>query len=141
MLRIKELKLALTHSDDDLRDAVLDRLGINPEQLNGFTVFKRSYDARKRSAIVLIYAIDADLVNEAEVLARLQHDTHILPSPDTSYKFVAGGEQLQGHDRNERPIVIGTGPCGLFVALVLAQMGLRPLILERGKVVRERTVD
>ena len=75
------------------------------------------------------------------MLARLKHDAHVMPSPDTGYKFVAGGEQLQGHDRNERPVVIGTGPCGLFAALILAQMGLRPLILERGKVVRERTVD
>ena len=141
MLRINELKLPLNHSEAELKTAVLDRLGINHEQLKQFTVFKRSYDARKRSAIVLIYAIDAELADEAQVLARLQHDAHVLPSPDTSYKFVAGGEQRQGHERGERPIVIGTGPCGLFVALVLAQMGLRPLILERGKVVRERTVD
>jgi uncharacterized FAD-dependent dehydrogenase len=79
--------------------------------------------------------------DEAAVLARLRHDMHVLPAPDTAYQFVAGGEQLQGHDRNERPVVVGTGPCGLFAALILAQMGLRPLILERGKVVRERTVD
>ncbi|WP_426207980.1 NAD(P)/FAD-dependent oxidoreductase [Massilia sp. TWP1-3-3] len=141
MLRINELKLPLNHSDEELRSAVLDRLGIPHTELLGFTVFKRSYDARKRSAILLIYAIDADLANEAQVLARLQHDVHVMPSPDTSYRFVAGGLQAQGHDSGERPIVIGTGPCGLFVALVLAQMGLRPLILERGKVVRERTVD
>ncbi len=141
MLRIKELKLPLDHADADLRAAVLARLAIADADLRSFTVFKRSYDARKRSAIVLIYAIDAEVANEAQVLARLQHDAQVMPSPDTSYQFVAGGEQLQGHDRNERPIVIGTGPCGLFVALILAQMGLRPLILERGKVVRERTVD
>ncbi|MDQ1834949.1 NAD(P)/FAD-dependent oxidoreductase [Massilia scottii] len=141
MLRINELKLPLDHADADLREAILARLGIAGTDLLGFSVFKRSYDARKRSAIVLIYAIDAELRDEADVLARLQHDAHVLPAPDTGYTFVAGGEQLQGHDRNERPVVIGTGPCGLFAALILAQMGLRPLILERGKVVRERTVD
>ncbi len=141
MLRINELKLPLAHTAQELDAAVLARLGIEADQLLSYSVFKRSYDARKRSAIVLIYAIDADVVDEAAVLARLGHDAHILPSPDTSYRFVAGGEQLQGHDLGERPIVIGTGPCGLFVALILAQMGLRPLILERGKVVRERTVD
>ncbi|ATQ74595.1 hypothetical protein CR152_08735 [Massilia violaceinigra] len=141
MLRINELKLPLDHADADLREAILARLGIAGADLLGFSVFKRSYDARKRSAIVLIYAIDAELRDEAGVLARLQHDAHVLPAPDTGYTFVAGGEQLQGHDRNERPVVIGTGPCGLFAALILAQMGLRPLILERGKVVRERTVD
>ncbi|MDQ1922342.1 NAD(P)/FAD-dependent oxidoreductase [Massilia pseudoviolaceinigra] len=141
MLRINELKLPLDHAGADLREAILARLGIAGTDLLGFSVFKRSYDARKRSAIVLIYAIDAELRDEALVLARLQHDAHVLPAPDTGYTFVAGGEQLQGHDRNERPVVIGTGPCGLFAALILAQMGLRPLILERGKVVRERTVD
>jgi len=145
MLRINELKLPLDHPESALEDAVLARLGIPPQALLSMSVFKRSYDARKRSAIVLIYAIDAEVTDESEVLARLKHDAHVMPAPDTGYKFVAGGEQLQGHDGagniNERPIVIGTGPCGLFVALILAQMGLRPLILERGKVVRERTVD
>ena len=141
MLRLNELKLPLDHADADLRQAILARLGIEDSQLRGFTIFKRSYDARKRSAIVLIYALELELDDEAAVLARMGHDAHVLASPDTSYKFVAGGEQLQGHDTGERPIVVGTGPCGLFVALILAQMGLRPLILERGKAVRERTVD
>jgi uncharacterized FAD-dependent dehydrogenase len=141
MLRINELKLPLDHTEDALRAAILARLGIADAELVDFSVFKRSYDARKRSAIVLIYSIDAEVRGQDAVLARLKHDAHVMPSPDTGYKFVAGGEQLQGHDRNERPVVIGTGPCGLFAALILAQMGLRPLILERGKVVRERTVD
>ena len=141
MLRINELKLPLNHTEAELEAALLARLGIGKEALRGFTVYKRSYDARKRAAILLIYSLDVDTAEQDAVLARLQHDMHVMPSPDTSYKFVAGGEQLQGHDRNERPVVIGTGPCGLFAALILAQMGLRPLILERGKVVRERTVD
>ncbi len=141
MLRLNEIKLPLDHPEHALTDAVLARLGIDASELRGFTVFKRSYDARKRSAIVLIYALDIDVANEAAVLARMAHDAHLMPAPDTSYTFVAGGQQGQGHDLGERPIVIGTGPCGLFVALILAQMGLRPLILERGKVVRERTVD
>jgi uncharacterized FAD-dependent dehydrogenase len=141
MLRINEIKLPLDHADDALRAAVLARLGIDDAALLGLSVFKRSYDARKRSAIVLIYSVDAEVRDEAALLARLAHDAHVMASPDTGYRFVAGGEQLQGHDRNERPVVVGTGPCGLFAALILAQMGLRPLILERGKVVRERTVD
>jgi hypothetical protein len=141
MLRINELKLPLNHSEQDLTSAILARLNLAPADLVSYQIFKRSYDARKRSAILLIYAIDVDTPRQAEILERLRADQHVMPSPDTSYRFVAGGEQLQGHDTGERPIVIGTGPCGLFVALVLAQMGLRPLILERGKVVRERTVD
>jgi len=141
MLRINELKLPLNHAEGDLQGALLARLGITAQQLSSFSVFKRSYDARKRSAIVLIYSLDVELDDEQAVLARLRHDAHVMPSPDTRYRFVAGGERLAGHERNERPVVIGTGPCGLFAALILAQMGLRPLVLERGKMVRERTVD
>ena len=141
MLRLNEVKLPLEHDEAALPAAILARLGIAAADLLGFTVFKRSYDARKRSAVVLIYSLHVDVKNEAAVLARLRHDVHLMPAPDTDYKFVAGGEQLAGHSTEPRPIVIGTGPCGLFVALILAQMGLRPLILERGKQVRERTVD
>ncbi|MBR7636162.1 NAD(P)/FAD-dependent oxidoreductase [Janthinobacterium lividum] len=141
MLRLNEVKLPLEHDEAALPAAILARLGIVAADLLGFTVFKRSYDARKRSAVVLIYSLHVEVRNEAAVLARLQHDVHLMPAPDTDYKFVAGGEQLAGHTNEPRPIVIGTGPCGLFVALILAQMGLRPLILERGKQVRERTVD
>ena len=141
MLRLNEVKLPLEHDEAALPAAILARLGIDAADLLGFTVFKRSYDARKRSAVVLIYSLHVEVKNEAAVLARLQHDVHLMPAPDTDYKFVAGGEQLAGHSNEPRPIVIGTGPCGLFVALILAQMGLRPLILERGKQVRERTVD
>ena len=141
MLRLNEVKLPLEHDEAALPAAILARLDIAAADLLGFTVFKRSYDARKRSAVVLIYSLHVEVRDEAAVLARLRHDIHLMPAPDTDYKFVAGGEQLAGHTNEPRPIVIGTGPCGLFVALILAQMGLRPIILERGKQVRERTVD
>ena len=141
MLRLNEVKLPLEHDEAALPAAILARLDIGAADLLGFTVFKRSYDARKRSAVVLIYSLHVEVRDEAAVLARLRHDIHLMPAPDTDYKFVAGGEQLAGHTNEPRPIVIGTGPCGLFVALILAQMGLRPIILERGKQVRERTVD
>lgn len=141
MLRLNEVKLPLEHDEAALPAAILARLGIDAADLLGFTVFKRSYDARKRSAVVLIYSLHVEVRDEAAVLARLKHDIHLMPAPDTDYKFVAGGERLAGQSSEPRPIVIGTGPCGLFVALILAQMGLRPLILERGKQVRERTVD
>jgi uncharacterized FAD-dependent dehydrogenase len=141
MLRLNEVKLPLNHTGDELPAAILARLDIPAADLLGFTVFKRSYDARKKTAIVLIYSLDVDVRDEAALLKRLKHDAHLMPSPDTAYKYVAAGEQLAGHDQNPRPVVIGTGPCGLFAALILAQMGLRPIILERGKQVRERTVD
>jgi hypothetical protein len=138
MLRIAELKLPLDHPEPALRQAVLTRLGIGEDELIDFTVFKRSYDARKRSAIVLIYALDVQVKDEAQVLQRMQHDRQVMPSPDTGYKFVTSAKPAPG---TPRPVVVGMGPCGLFVALILAQMGLNPLVLERGKVVRERTVD
>jgi uncharacterized FAD-dependent dehydrogenase len=139
MLRISELKLPLDHSDADLRQALLQRLGVGEDQLVDFTVFKRSYDARRKTAINLIYILDVTLKDEARVLARLSGDPHARPTPDMEYHFVADASMVR--PGQERPVVIGMGPCGLFVALVLAQMGMRPIVLERGKVVRERTVD
>ncbi|OIJ39503.1 NAD(P)/FAD-dependent oxidoreductase [Massilia timonae] len=138
MLRINELKLPLNHPEPALREAILARLGIQDADLVDFTVYKRSYDARKKAAVVLIYSIDAEVRGEAAVLARLKQDQHVMPSPDVDYKFVQVNKPAPG---TPRPVVVGTGPCGLFVALVLAQMGLNPIILERGKIVRERTVD
>ena len=138
MLRINELKLPLNHPEPALREAILARLGVPDADLVDFTVYKRSYDARKKAAIVLIYSIDAEVRGEAAVLARLKTDQHVMPSPDVDYKFVRVNKPAPG---TPRPVVVGTGPCGLFVALVLAQMGLNPIILERGKIVRERTVD
>jgi uncharacterized FAD-dependent dehydrogenase len=140
MLRINELKLPLNHVEADLPAAILSRLGISADDLLGFTVYKRSYDARKKTAIVLIYSLDVEVRDEATVLQRLHHDNHLMTAPDTSYQFVATAAQLAAAGQ-PRPVVIGTGPCGLFAALLLAQMGLRPIILERGKQVRERTVD
>ncbi|MFN7726307.1 MAG: NAD(P)/FAD-dependent oxidoreductase [Rubrivivax sp.] len=150
MLRITELRLPLTHAPEALRPAVLSRLGIGDGELLDFTVFKRSYDARKKTAIVLIYTLDCTLVSpelEARLLQQFAADPHLRPSPDTAYKFVgqapAGfytASTPTGTPRH-RPVVVGFGPCGLFAALVLAQMGLAPIVLERGKEVRQRTKD
>jgi len=137
-MRLTELKLPLDHSASDLRNAILHRLGIAADDLLGYTIFRRSHDARKPAAIVFIYTLDVELRNEATVLKRLRGDRHVGPTPDTRYHFVAQAPQTSS---TPRPVVIGTGPCGLFAGLILAQMGFRPLILERGKAVRERTQD
>ncbi|MGH8491867.1 MAG: NAD(P)/FAD-dependent oxidoreductase [Moraxellaceae bacterium] len=137
MLRITDLKLPLTHTDEALTAAILTRLGITASSLKQFSVFKRSYDARKRGNIQLIYALDVETDNDAALLKKFEQDVHIGASPDTSYKFVGQAPA----DIKERPVVIGFGPCGLFAALLLAQMGFRPIVLERGKAVRERTQD
>jgi uncharacterized FAD-dependent dehydrogenase len=137
MLRITELKLPLDHAADALRPAICQRLGIADSDLLDFSLFRRGYDARKKSAIVLIYTVDCTLRDEAAVFTRLDGDRNISPTPDMAYKVVAQAPAgLQ-----ERPIVIGMGPCGFMAALLLAQMGFRPIVLERGKIVRERTKD
>ncbi|RZI83284.1 MAG: NAD(P)/FAD-dependent oxidoreductase [Rubrivivax sp.] len=142
MLRITELRLPLNHAEDALRPAVVARLGIRDTELHAFTVFKRSYDARKKSAVVLIYTVDCELAEEAAVLKRFAADQHVKPTPDTGYHFVGQAPaDFYAGQQGHRPLVIGFGPCGIFAALILAQMGLRPIVLERGKEVRERTKD
>ena len=137
MLRLTELKLPLDHAKDALRPALCQRLGIADGELIDFTIFKRSYDARKKSAITLIYTLDFIVRDEPALLKKLADDRNVGPRPNTDYQYVAQAPaELQSH-----PVVIGTGPCGLLAGLILAQMGFRPIILERGKAVRERTKD
>jgi hypothetical protein len=137
MLRLTEIKLPLDHGPDALKPAILKRLGIASGDLESFSVFKRGHDARKKNAIVFVYSLDVVVKNEAATLKRFAHDPHVQPAPDIAYRFVAQAPKTAF----KRPVVIGAGPCGLFAGLLLAQMGFRPIILDRGKVVRERTKD
>ena len=137
MLRLTEIKLPLNHDENGLTAAILSKLQLTPEQLHSFSIFKRGFDARKKTDIQLIYTLDIEVDNEAALLNTFAKDPHVKPSPDTSYKFVARAPA----ELTERPVVIGLGPCGLFAGLLLAQMGFKPIILERGKEVRERTKD
>jgi uncharacterized protein len=143
MLRITEIKLpieladTLKHQDDHIRAALLKRLQIPESELIRFEIFKRGVDARKSQAILYVYNLDVEVKNEAKLLARFKKDPHIKPAPDTSYHFVAQSSQAQTH----RPIVVGFGPAGIFAALILAQAGFNPIVLERGKEVRKRTKD
>jgi len=145
MLRIAELKLPLGHPPDALREAVILRLGIPADDLISLAVARRGYDARRRSAISLVYAADVVVRDQAEVLRRHGADVRIRLAPDTAYRFVArvpgAAHGRHGGAPVPPPVVIGTGPCGLLAALTLAEMGFRPIILERGKQVRERTRD
>ncbi len=143
MLRITELRLPLDHPEPALREAVLARLGLADEGVTDIHVFRRGYDARRKSDIQLVYTLDVtlrDAADEAAVLARAGDDRHLRPAPDTTYRFV-GHAAPGSRAGRRRPVVVGFGPCGLFAALILAQMGLEPLVLERGRDVRHRTQD
>jgi len=138
VIRISELPLPLDYTPEALRQAIVRRLAIPAAELLDFTLFKRSYDARKKnSAILFVCIVDVRLRDEAAVLERLARDRQIGVAPDTGYHPVARAPARL----EERPLVVGFGPCGLFAALLLAQMGFRPIVLERGRDVRRRTRD
>ena len=141
MLRITDLRLPLDHSAAALRAAIVARLRVRDADLRDFSVFKRSYDARKRTAIAWIYTLDCQVAGEAQLLTASARDAHIKRTPDMRYRFTGHAPDGFFAGARPRPVVVGFGPCGIFAALVLAQMGLRPIVLERGKEVRERTKD
>ncbi len=137
MLRITELKLPVDHPEEALRPAIVRRLGIEDADLLDFTVFKRSYDARKKSELYFIYIVDLEVRDEPAVFSKFSDDRHVAMAPDMRYKVVGKAPA----NLAERPVVVGFGPCGIFAALLLAQMGFKPIVLERGKDVRQRTKD
>ena len=139
MIRLTEIKLPLAHPDTAIADAVVRTLGIQADELQSVHIFKLSFDARK-AELLQVYIVDVALCSdalEAEVVSRFENNPHIRPTPDMVYKPVASASA----ELKSRPVVVGFGPCGIFAALVLAQMGFKPIVLERGKKVRERTKD
>ncbi|WP_261905154.1 NAD(P)/FAD-dependent oxidoreductase [Vibrio fortis] len=137
MIRLTEIKLPLDHEEHEIQDAIEAKLGITADQVISFNIFKRGYDARKKTKILLIYTLDVAVENEEALLEEFVSDPHVKVTPDMAYKFVAQAPE----NLTERPVVIGFGPCGLFSALILAQSGFKPIVVERGKEVRERTKD
>ncbi len=136
MLRLTALTLPLHHADEALSAAIIKRLRVTPRDLVRHQVVRRGNDARDKANILLVYTVDVTLRDEAKVLARHAKDRNVQRTPDTGYRHVA-----KAQTGSLRPVVIGAGPCGLFAGLILAQMGFRPIILDRGKDVRERTKD
>ena len=137
MIRLTEIKLPLDHPPEAIEKAALAKVSISAKDMLSCTVFRRAHDARRKSAIMLIYTLDLEVQNEAALLKRFEKDKDVKPTPDMEYRQVAQAPANLKH----RPIIIGAGPCGIFAALILAQMGFKPIILDRGKVVRERTKD
>ena len=144
MLRLSEIKLplenatSLHHEPEVIKAALIKKLGIPASDLISMAIFKRGVDARKSHAILFVYTLDIEVKNEAKILAKFKKDPHVKVAPDTSYHFVA---QAPEASKTPRPVIVGFGPSGIFAALVLAQSGFKPIVLERGKAVRERTKD
>lgn len=137
MLRVTEIKLPLDHAPEAIKAALVKKLAVNAADIVEYSIYKRGVDARKANAILLVYSLDVTVNGEAKVLAKLKKEPHVKPAPDTSYKFVVKNTKAL----TTRPVVVGFGPAGIFAALILAQSGFKPIVLERGKAVRERTKD
>ena len=167
MIRLSELKLPLTalpvearrasdapaeteedrklapHPIDALRQLAANALGISENDITSLTVFKRSFDARKQNLLV-VYIVDisvSDAALEKSLLAKFTKNSHIQATPNMTWQPPVHAPADWGKEKHERPVVVGFGPCGIFAALVLAQMGLRPIVIERGTPVRQRTKD
>ncbi len=143
MLRLSDIKLPLDHSQEELTKAIIHKLKIKDNELVNFSLFKRSYDARKKGNILLIYSLDVELTAAAEtaVLKKFEGKNFVRPSPDTRYQYVAKKTENFPLANQQRPVIVGFGPCGILAALLLAQMGLKPIVIERGQDVRQRTKD
>ena len=137
MLRLTEIRLGLEHTEAELRAAMLRALGIAEAELVAWHVRRRGYDARRSGEIVFVYTLDVEVRDEAALLAKLHGRPHITRAPDETYRYPVRAPTGLA----KQPVVIGTGPCGIFAGLSLARMGFRPIILERGRIVRERTHD
>ena len=149
MIRLTELRLPLDHSSDALVYAICHRLNISRDALENFTIFRRGYDARKRGAIQLVYTLDCVVRDEALVLSCYKEmhpqDRRVFSTPEMTWRepieSIKHGVHGAKYPQYQRPVIVGAGPCGFMAALILARMGLRPIVLERGKPVRERTKD
>ncbi len=137
MLRLTEVRLSLDHSKTELKAVILRILGIPELELRGYHIRRRGYDARKSGEIVFVYTLDIEAKDETVLLERFRHSRHVTRAPDETYRYPVQAPA----DIKARPVVIGTGPCGIFAGLSLARMGFKPIILERGKAVRQRAQD
>jgi len=135
MIRLRDVTLPFDHKPNALVARILKRLKISGQELHDFRIIRKSIDARRKNNIVAVYTIDVQVKNEPELLSRFSRDIRISPAPSMSYRMPAVG------DIQSRPVVVGSGPCGLFTALILAQLGFKPLLIERGKDVKSRIRD
>ncbi len=136
MIRIRDICLPFDHKPEALAEATAHKLGISPADLNTVILVRKSIDARKKHRILAVYCVDAEVSNEADVLSRHGNDAHIIPAPPA-----ACVHPVRRRAEGRPPVIVGSGPCGLFAALLLAQAGAKPVLIERGKDVKTRIRD
>ena len=141
MIRIREISLSFDHAPHLLEAVVARKLGLRPVDINKVSIVRKSIDARKRDRIVAVYIIDVSVADEAGVMKRHADNPHIEPAPDTIYAVPMPSSAREGMPPKTYPVVVGSGPCGLFAALLLAEAGLKPILIERGKEVTSRIRD
>ncbi|MDZ4286450.1 MAG: hypothetical protein U0984_00735 [Prosthecobacter sp.] len=137
MLQVSQLQIPIDHTDADLRQAVLNRVGVKAEELRSLKIKQRAIDAR-RGHVAFIYTLLIEVADEARVLKGVDAKAHVIPAPDETYREFTG---QPAHHPACRPVVVGSGPCGLFCGLLLARAGWKPIILERGKAAGDRARD
>ena len=136
MIRIGQLKLQPNHTEKDLIKKLAKTLHISEKEIRSYQIKKQSIDARKKPDVTYVYTVDVTVENETQVLKK-QKGNNVSIANEKPYLFQRSGEILM----NQRPIIIGSGPAGLFCAYMLAQHGYRPVLFERGASVEERTAD
>ncbi|MGI6555338.1 MAG: NAD(P)/FAD-dependent oxidoreductase [Bacillota bacterium] len=128
MIRISGIRIPINRdSPEELKRQICSRLGIRRKDLLGFQIFKKSVDARKKNMVYFVYTVDAAVASEVDP-AVLNNDGQVSKTPDMGYSYVENGQE----PLKERPVIVGTGPAGLFAGLILSEMGYSPLLLERG---------
>ncbi|TCT17067.1 hypothetical protein EDC18_101363 [Natranaerovirga pectinivora] len=136
MIRIQQLRFELNHNDNNIKNKILKELRITEDALKEYRIIKKSIDARKKNNIIIVYTIDIKVQDEKSVMKKINNN-NIMLTTHQKYTFnVTGPEKIK-----HRPIIVGTGPAGLFAALLLAEKGFKPIIIERGQPVEERFKD
>ena len=136
MLRVSNIKLDINENIDNIKSLLLKKLKISEKELVSYNIYKESIDARKKGKIDFVYTVDVELKNEKNILKKSRLKD-VVEVKQNKYKDIENGDKKLCN----RPVIVGSGPAGLFASLLLAQRGYNPILLERGLDVDKRTED